>query len=97
MKLRGITAPDGKPIRFGKLPLPKEIRGATIARERGYTIALNSRRCGIAQRLTLGHELAHVFLGHYERERKRESVKAQEREARRCALKFSMLYFLRLI
>ena len=99
MKLREITAPDGKPITIRLLPFPAEsqdIGGGTVATAAGYLIAINSNRPRRDQRRALGHELGHVFLRHFERP-EGEPVEQIEREARRNAARFYAAYMLRLI
>lgn len=98
MKLREITAPNGRPITIRLLPFPPEaqgIGGGTVATESGYLIAINSTRPRRDQRRSLGHELAHIWKRHFDRPE--EPVEQIEREARRNAARFYVAFRLRLI
>ena len=100
MKLREITAPDGKRITFQQVPFPKIAQGiifaATADLGNEYRVTLDSTRPRRDQRRSLGHELAHVFLGHFERPKGTDPEELEE-EANRTAARFYVAYRLRLI
>lgn len=98
MKLREITAPDGKPVTFRLLPFPPEaqgIGGGTVATAAGYLIAINSNRPRRDQRRALGHELSHIWKRHFDRPE--EPIEQIEREANRNAARYYRRYLLRLL
>lgn len=98
MKLREITAPNGRPITIRLLPFPAEsqdIGGGTVATAAGYLIAINSTRPRRDQRRALGHELAHIWKRHFDRPE--EPIEQIEREANRNAARYYAAYKLRLI
>lgn len=100
MKLRTITAPDGKPITFQRVPFPKiaqgVIWGATADLGREYRVSIDSTRPPKMQREALGHELAHVFLGHFDRPKGTDPEELED-EANRNAARYYRRYVLRLL
>lgn len=44
-----------------------EIKGFTAADKKEYIVFIDSSRHPQTQRHTLGHELAHIYLGHFDR------------------------------
>ncbi len=71
-------------------PLPEElhdIKGMSTMDGPGiWTILINSTQAGIVQRHALGHELAHVLLGHFEKPER--EIDELEREADAHAWEF---------
>lgn len=100
MKLRTITAPNGKPVTFQLVPFPEIAQGvifaATADLGREYRVSIDSTRPRRDQRRSLGHELAHVFLGHFDRP-KGTDPEELENEANRNAARYYAAYRLRLI
>lgn len=74
-------------------PFPEQLQGSTsgftVARRGKYMVVIDSTRAGIVQRRTIGHELAHIFLGHFE---KKIPTLIAEREADRRAWEYYRLY-----
>ena len=59
---------NGRPIRIQRIPFPvKTCGGATIRRPAEYLVLVNESVTPIQQRHALGHELAHIYLGHLEK------------------------------
>ena len=54
-----------------------------------YLIGIDTHNAAIVQRFALGHELAHVFLGHLDSSKPKA---VQEREANKNAWKYYRLY-----
>lgn len=81
----------GKTIEVNKLDLPAGIFGATACNEAEakYQVYINGSVAGIVQRHTLGHELAHIFLGHFESDL---PLWAKEREAEEKAWDYYRAY-----
>lgn len=100
MKLRTITAPDGKPVTFQLVPFPKIAQGVIFAATADlgseYRVSLDSTRPRRDQRRSLGHELAHVFLGHFDRPKGTDPEELEE-EANRNAARYYRRYVLRLL
>jgi Zn-dependent peptidase ImmA (M78 family) len=92
-KKKGAPNLQNKTIRLVYLPFPESIRGKLqgIAEKNkeGFIIAIDSTRAPLIQRRTLGHELAHIFLNHYEQAR---PVALQEKEADFRAWEFYRAY-----
>lgn len=59
-------------IKYEQFPdqIRGKIRGLSIARNDGkdFLVIIDSSRAKISQRRTLGHELAHIFRGHFNSE-----------------------------
>lgn len=76
-------------------PFPERFRGiirgyATVITEREkYLIVVDSTRAPIVQRRTIGHELAHVFRGHFDT---KLSIEFVEKDASRHAWEYYRLY-----
>ena len=87
---------DGKPISIMFVDFPPQIqgkvRGLTVAKKDGYTIMIDSTRISLLQRRTLGHELAHIFLCHFDSSMK-APVGILEREANHYTWKYYHLFF----
>lgn len=92
---------NGKEIVIEHTEFPDGIHGFVRAfvteDEDSYLIGIDSRNAPIIQRYALGHELAHVFLGHEmpyitEYINMRKELKAMEREANKNAWKYYRLY-----
>lgn len=91
---------NGRPIRIQRVPFPvKTCGGATIRRPAEYLVLVNESVTPIQQRHALGHELAHVYLGHLERAAGQAADSAgiveddaPEREANRHAWAFYRAY-----
>lgn len=100
MKLRTVTAPDGLPVEITRTPFPEiaqgVIWGATVATGTKYIVTLDSTRSRKLQREALGHELAHVWLRHFERPKGADPEEI-ENEANRNAARFYRRYVLRLL
>ena len=97
MKLREINAPNGKPITIRLLPFPAEsqdIGGGTVDTGDGYFVAVNTNQSRRRQRRTVGHELHHIFAGHFDGDR---DIAEIEDEANRAALWTFIRYRLRLL
>ena len=66
-----MTDDKGRQIKITRCPFPEtirgKVRGVTIYDKDGFFVVLDSARGRVAQRRTLGHELAHIFLGHFDR------------------------------
>ena len=60
----------GKPIEIKYISFPGElkrlIRGATVERDDHFTVLIDSDLNADQLKRTLGHELAHIFLGHFD-------------------------------
>lgn len=100
MKLRTITAPDGLPVEITRTPFPKiaqgVIWGATAATGTKYLVTLDSTRPRKMQREALGHELAHIWLRHFERPKGTDPEEI-ENEANAHAARYLWRYRLRLL
>ena len=85
---------NGKKIIVYFVPLPKEIgeniHGMVTEDSTGYYIMIDSSRTEDEQKRILGHELAHIFLGHLED--RRVSDPEAEAEADRAAAYYYKLY-----
>lgn len=57
---------NGKEIQIAFLALPYGVRGATMESKDDYLVAINQSLAGITTRHTIGHELAHIFLNHFD-------------------------------
>lgn len=61
----------GRQIKITRYPFPGairgKVRGVTSHDKDGFFVLIDSTRGQVAQRRTLGHELAHIFLGHFDR------------------------------
>lgn len=66
-----MTDDKGRQIKITRCPFPEtirgKVRGVTIYDKDGFFVVIDSARGRVAQRRTLGHELAHIFLGHFDR------------------------------
>ena len=66
-----MTDDKGRQIKITRCPFPEtirgKVRGLTIYDKDGFFVVIDSTRGQVAQRRTLGHELAHIFLGHFDR------------------------------
>lgn len=81
---------NGKTIEIVFAPFPKgKIHGAVKECSDRYLIVIDSACCRIAQYKALGHELAHVFLNHFDTEKLIMEVEA---EARARSWEFYHLY-----
>ena len=62
---------NGRPVKIVYEVFPQQIQGKikgfTSASTDEYIIMIDSSRHPQAQRHTLGHELAHIYLGHFDR------------------------------
>ena len=86
---------NGREIQIRYQEFPQEIRGAvygiTTAKVEGlYIILIDSTRHPITQRQSLWHELAHVFLNHFEQHDR--PLKEQEREANKKSWEYYRRY-----
>lgn len=85
---------NGREIVVEYIPFPKGVqgyvKGAVTERTTDYLILIDSTRHPQAQRHTLGHELAHIFLNHFNQPGR--PVKDQEREAKRDAWHYYRQY-----
>lgn len=91
-QLRGATY-NGKPIDIYVDTFPEKIThvfGFTINRDDKFIISVSDRTPNIRQ--TLGHELAHVFCDHLNKEKYQEWSRDMEREADRKALRYYALW-----
>ena len=68
------------------------IKAFVVEEYNGYLIGIDSRRAQIVQRFALGHELAHIFLGH-ELMPLSEGFKARQEEKEREANKAAWHYY----
>ena len=64
------------------IDLPDSIEGIVSKDESGYIVLINSKHPTDRQRFTLEHELAHIYLGHFEN---KQSIEDIESEADRIA------------
>ena len=80
---------NGKSIRIVYLPLPGQVHGVTAESDKDYLVAINEQSAAITQRHTIGHELAHIFLDHFDNSKPIQDV---EREANREAWHFYRIY-----
>jgi len=84
---------SGQPVRIIFADFPQDIqgkvRGVTRATAKGYTVLIDSSRPAQTQRHTIGHELAHIFLKHFEIS---SDIAAIEREANKKAWHYYRLY-----
>lgn len=66
-----MTDDKGRQIKITRCPFPEtirgKVRGVTSHDKDGFFVVIDSTRGQVAQRRTLGHELAHIFLGHFDR------------------------------
>ena len=66
-----MTDYKGRQIKITRCPFPEtiqgKVRGLTSHDKDGFFVVIDSTRGQVAQRRTLGHELAHIFLGHFDR------------------------------
>ena len=66
-----MTDYKGRQIKITRYPFPEiirgRVRGLTSHDKDGFFVVIDSTRGQVAQRRTLGHELAHIFLGHFDR------------------------------
>ena len=86
---------NGREIEIMYQAFPQELRGRvtglTSAKFEGkYIILIDSTRPPLQQRFTLGHELAHICLNHFEQPDR--PVREQEREANRQAWNYYRMY-----
>lgn len=74
-------------------PFPVEIQGKvkgfSTKTGTGYQVIIDSTRYPIEQRFILGHELAHIFMGHHGADL---DIDTAEQEADRNAWKYYRLY-----
>ena len=101
-----ITDDRGRTIKITRCPFPEtirdKVRGVTSTDKGGFFVLIDSTRGQVAQRRTLGHELAHIFLGHFDRSDIKWQLletgtrfitdKGIEAEADRYAWKYYRLY-----
>ena len=85
---------NGKPIEVRYQEFPQELRGvvkglATAKFESKYIILIDSTQHAQTQRYTLGHELAHICLNHFE---SKKPIADLEREASERAWEYYRLY-----
>ena len=96
MKLQR-AARNGKPIDFRIETIPERIRhkvgGIVINEPDRYIIVINDRT---ATWRAFGHELAHVFCGHFD-ENGSKKIAEKEREADRKAFRYYALWKLGLL
>jgi len=76
-------------------PFPEQLRGqikgiSTALGADKYMIIIDSTRSPIEQRRTLGHELAHVYRGHFDEENL--SIDFVERDANRYQWKYYRMF-----
>lgn len=65
------------------------VYGLSLEKESSYIVLINESRPGIVQRHAIGHELAHIFLDHFNSNRPLKDI---EREANRAAWKYYTVY-----
>ena len=88
-----IIAKDRKvAIIYRMMPkdLDKKFRGVTIKENGVYTVIINQNLPAFVRMHTLGHELAHIFCGHFEVED--PNVPLQEIEANHLAWDYYVAY-----
>lgn len=72
---------NGKEIVIRYLAFPEIVqgtaRGITQERADSYLILIDSTRCRLLQYRALGHELAHVFLNHFDSNKSIMEVEAE--------------------
>ena len=96
MKLQKASR-NGKPIDIYIDSFPEKIThvlGFTIDREDKYIISISDRTPHT--RRTIGHELAHVFCGHFD-ENASKKIAEKELEANRYAFRYYVLWRLGLL
>ena len=57
---------NGKEIQIAFLALPVQVRGQALEYADEYLVGINEGLAGITKRHTIGHELAHIFLNHFD-------------------------------
>ena len=57
---------NNKKIQIAFLALPVQVRGQTLEFAYDYLVGINQSLAGITKRHTIGHELAHIFLNHFD-------------------------------
>ena len=66
-----MTDYKGRQIKITRCPFPEpirgKVRGLTSHDKDGFFVVIDSTRGQVAQRRTLGHELVHIFLCHFDR------------------------------
>lgn len=75
----------GKSVYVAFRNLPEDVHGFSCIRDGGYLLVVNSLDSAQRQRLSTGHELAHIILGHLDGIRKRDPVEVLEAEAHAAA------------
>lgn len=83
---------NGKEIQIHYMPFPEgceNVGGGVMERSNNYLILINSLRPQLLQRRSLGHELAHVYLDHFDTSKPIVEV---EREARQKAWHYYRAY-----
>lgn len=87
----------GKEIRIQYFPFPEELQGKLIAlttakNPERWIVCIDSTRHPLSQRYALGHELAHIFLDHFDRPEAADHVSEIEREADKKTWEFYRAY-----
>lgn len=82
----------GHDIRLSIVALPESVEGITGQMQRdSYWILINEKLCLLHQAFAIGHELAHIFLGHFNGQCNCQ-LENMEHEADRKAWSFFRLY-----
>lgn len=77
----------GKSIYVAFRNLPGEVHGFSCIRDGGYLAVVNTRDSMQRQRRAVGHELAHIILGHLDGIREQVPAEVLEAEANAAAWK----------
>lgn len=84
---------DGKRVKIMFLPFPVEACGGFLTDcGEHWLIGINCDRCALLQRHSLGHELAHLFLGHLDDDQRGRPIREVEAEADVLAWSFYRAY-----
>ncbi len=85
---------NGKPVRIKYESFPPGLRGVVkglcSSDPAGYLVIIDNTRSPQQQRRALGHELAHIFMGHLDGTG--TALEDAERQARANAWKYYRLY-----
>jgi hypothetical protein len=86
---------NGKSIKIKYVSFPKELQGfaggfVSEKRDSRYLIVIDRTRIPLLQRKALGHELAHIYMNHFDQDKR--PVQDIEKEANINAWKYYRLY-----
>ena len=81
-----------KPFTIFEYDLPQGVRGFVTERKEWFVILINKSLCPLMKQRTIGHELAHLMLGHLEQPTETFSLQAAETAAERQAWHYYSKY-----